>query len=562
MTRAQRPRLFDPAEHGLAATWLGFLMVLGAVTEGIGIVLLVPLLTLLGKGDGGRIGAVLAQLGVPSRLDAMLTLFVALVIARALITHYRSLVAMRFEMALIDRLRTRGWRSLLHCDWRVLLGMRRANTASLLISQVDQAGLFVNQAILGVATLVTLGGIGLAALAISPQLTAGALLAGGLVLAAFQGMRRRAGHLGEAMAQAFGRIHGQLNEGLGALRVIKSMGREDSAATDLADQFVGLRAAQLDYQRDLGRGQIVLQGGGALVLALLVWAALERWNADVTVVLPMVALFARALPLLGLLQQAGLSCAHSRPSVIAALDLIAVAEAAREPDADPAYAPVLHGAIRLEAVTVRFNDGPPALQEVSCTIPARGVIALTGPSGAGKSTLADLLGGLLSPDAGRIMVDDTVLEGAARRAWRGKVAYVQQDPVLVSGTIRDNLRWAVPAAADEQLERALRAASAAYVLDLPDGLDTVVGDGGRTLSGGERQRLMLARALLRDPALLILDEATSALDAANEAHVSAAIERLREQMAVVIIGHRGKLLDIADHEIRLENGRIVAPLSH
>lgn len=562
MTPAQRPRLFDPAEHGLAATWLGFLMVLGAVTEGIGIVLLVPLLTLLGKGDGGRIGAVLAQLGVPSRLDALLTLFVALVITRALITHYRSLVAMRFEMALIDRLRTRGWRSLLHCDWRVLLGMRRANTASLLISQVDQAGLFVNQAILGVATLVTLGGIGLAALAISPQLTAGALLAGGLVLAAFQGMRRRAGHLGEAMAQAFGRIHGQLNEGLGALRVIKSMGREDQAATDLADQFVGLRAAQLDYQRDLGRGQIVLQGGGALVLALLVWAALERWNADVTVVLPMVALFARALPLLGLLQQAGLSCAHSRPSVIAALDLIAVAEAAREPDADPACAPALHGAIRLESVTVRFNDGPPALQDVSCTIPARGVIALTGPSGAGKSTLADLLGGLLSPDAGRITVDDTVLEGAARRAWRGKVAYVQQDPVLVSGTIRDNLRWAVPEAADEQLERALRAASAAYVLDLPDGLDTMVGDGGRTLSGGERQRLMLARALLRDPALLILDEATSALDTANEAHVSAAIERLRAQMAVVIIGHRGKLLDIADHEIRLENGRIVAPLSH
>lgn len=556
------PRLFDPAEHGLAAAWLGFLMVLGAITEGIGIVLLVPLLTILGDGtaDGGRIGEIMGRLGVPMRLDAMLALFVALVIVRGLITYYRALVAMRFEMTLIDRLRTRGWRSLLHCDWRVLLGMRRSNAASLLISQVDQAGLFVNQAILALATLVTLGGIGLAALAISPQLTIGAVIAGAAVLLAFHGMRRRAAHLGEALGQAYGRIYSQLNEGLGALRVIKSLGREDRAATDLADQFVDLRRAQLDYQRNLGRGQLALQGGGAVVLALLVWAALERWHANVTVVLPMVALFARALPLLGLLQQAGLTCAHARPAVTAALNLIATAEAAREPDADPAAAPMLTRAIQLDAVTVAFGDGSPALAGVTATIPALSVVALTGPSGAGKSTLADLLGGLLSPDAGRVLIDDTELTGAARRAWRGKVAYVQQDPVLISGTIRDNLRWAAADADDAALEQALRDASAGFALDLPQGLDTVIGDGGRALSGGERQRLMLARALLRSPALLILDEATSALDAANEAQIAAAIHGLRGRMTVVIIGHRGVLLDLADSEIRLENGRLMAPL--
>lgn len=556
------PRLFDPAEHGLAAAWLGFLMVLGAITEGIGIVLLVPLLTILGDGtaDGGRIGEIMGRLGVPMRLDAMLALFVVLVIVRGLITYYRALVAMRFEMALIDRLRTRGWRSLLHCDWRVLLGMRRSNAASLLISQVDQAGLFVNQAILALATLVTLGGIGLAALAISPQLTIGAVIAGAAVLLAFHGMRRRAAHLGEALGQAYGRIYSQLNEGLGALRVIKSLGREDRAATDLADQFVDLRRAQLDYQRNLGRGQLALQGGGAVVLALLVWAALERWHANVTVVLPMVALFARALPLLGLLQQAGLTCAHARPAVTAALNLIATAEAAREPDADPAAAPMLTRAIQLDAVTVAFGDGSPALAGVTATIPALSVVALTGPSGAGKSTLADLLGGLLSPDAGRVLIDDTELTGAARRAWRGKVAYVQQDPVLISGTIRDNLRWAAADADDAALEQALRDASAGFALDLPQGLDTVIGDGGRALSGGERQRLMLARALLRSPALLILDEATSALDAANEAQIAAAIRGLRGRMTVVIIGHRGVLLDLADSEIRLENGRLMAPL--
>lgn len=563
MTAPRPPRLFEPAEHGMTAAWLGFLMVLGGITEGIGIILLVPLLTIVGQSnsirtDGGRIGEVLAGLGIPLRLDAILALFVVLVILRGLITYYRALAGVRFENTLIDRLRARGWRSLLHCDWRVLLGMRHSNTASLLISQVDQAGLFVNQAILGAATVVTLGGIGLAALAISPQLTLGALVAGTLVLLAFHGMRRRAGHLGEELGAAYGRIYGQLNEGLGALRVIKSLGREDLAASNLGEQFAGLRAAQIAYQRNLGRGQLALQGGGAAVLAVLVWAAIERWHADVAVVLPMVALFARALPLLGVLQQAGLACAHSRPAVSAALNLIATAEAAREPEADPGEAPRLDRAIMLDAVTVRFGDSTPALDAVSCEIPAHGVTALTGPSGAGKSTLADLLGGLLSPDVGTVSIDSAVLEGSARRAWRSRVAYVQQDPVLVSGSIRDNLRWADPDASDARLEQALRGASAAFVLDFPEGLDTQVGDGGRKLSGGERQRLMLARALLRDPALLILDEATSALDSANEAQVVTAIAGLKGRMAVVIIGHRGALLDLADRVIELDKGQLVA----
>jgi ATP-binding cassette, subfamily C, bacterial len=149
-----------------------------------------------------------------------------------------------------------------------------------------------------------------------------------------------------------------------------------------------------------------------------------------------------------------------------------------------------------------------------------------------------------------------VLRGAARQAWRSRVAYVQQDPVLLSASLRDNLRWAAPEADDARLAAALAAASAGFALDLPQGLDTPLGDGGRQLSGGERQRLMLARALLREPALLILDEATSALDAANEAQIAAALGPLRERMAVVVIGHRGKLVELADREIRLDAGQL------
>jgi len=139
------------------------------------------------------------------------------------------------------------------------------------------------------------------------------------------------------------------------------------------------------------------------------------------------------------------------------------------------------------------------------------------------------------------------------------VAYVQQDPVLLSASLRDNLRWAAPEADDAALMAALRAASAGFALDLPHGLDTMLGDGGRQLSGGERQRLMLARALLRDPALLILDEATSALDPENEARIAEALVGLKQRIAVIVIGHRGILTELADQRIPLEHGKQIDP---
>ena len=179
------------------------------------------------------------------------------------------------------------------------------------------------------------------------------------------------------------------------------------------------------------------------------------------------------------------------------------------------------------------------------------------PSGAGKSTLADVLCGLTGPDSGALRVGGTPVEGALRRAWRARVAYVQQDPLLFHASIRENLLWSAPEASDAALREALEAASALFVLTLPDGLDTVVGDRGVRLSGGERQRIALARGLLRHPDLLILDEVTSALDAANEAAVSAAIARLKGRLTIVTIGHRGVLAELSDLTVALAGGRVV-----
>ena len=193
---------------------------------------------------------------------------------------------------------------------------------------------------------------------------------------------------------------------------------------------------------------------------------------------------------------------------------------------------------------------------MTLSFPAGSITSIGGPSGAGKSTLADLLCGLIAPDAGGVSVDGVPLEGGLRRAWRERVTYVQQEPVLFTGTIRENLLWAPPSADEARLLEVLRLASAEFVAALPEGLDTLIGDQGKQLSGGERQRIVLARALLRNPALLILDEASSALDAENEAAIAEAVGKLRERMTVIIIGHRGALSGIADRFVRPEGGKV------
>lgn len=553
--------LRDPQVRRLGPR-LALLQTAAALTEGVGLVLLVPLLASL-AGPNAAIAGPLAKLitgmGVGQSLPALLALFVFLVAARAALVLARNRAALTLELALVDGLRRRAWRALLGADWRTLQGLRRSDQASLLITNLDRVGHGVNQLLLATTSVVTLLALGLAALAIYPLFALGGLLAGLLVLLAYRGLRRRAALLGEALGGIWDRVHGAIGEALGALRSIKLLRRETEAEALVMQGFADLAAARQAWHTSQALGQLLLQVGGSAVLALLVWLALAGWQLPAATVLPLIAVFARAVPLLGTVQEAWQEWRHAAPALAAAEAQIAAMSTAAEPLATTVRPPHLAQAMHLVDVTLHYvGQGIPALSAVSITIRAGQITALVGPSGAGKSTLADLLAGLLSPDAGSLAVDGLVLDAVTQRVWRDQVAYIDQDPLVLAATVRDNLRWAAPTANDARLWQVLEAAAAAdFVRALPEGLDTRLGDGGRRLSGGERQRLMLARALLRDPQLLILDEATAALDAENERAIAAALAQLRGRMTIVLIAHRGALLDLADHVIRLESGQVV-----
>jgi len=561
MSRPHRPAqtllgLIDRRRTGLLAA----LSIASALTEGIGLVLLVPMLDTLGQraGSPGFLGDAFAWLGLPRSLPVLLGLFVALVLARGVLNFWRKLTAQDVEVELVDGLRRRAWRALLHCDWRTLAGMRQSDNASLLISSLDRVSEAAHHFIGASVSLVTLGGIALAALAISPFTSLVAVVGGGLALTAYGRMRRRAAMLGEALGRSYARVYAEIGEGLAALRVIKSFGIERAFERRLSDEIGSLRGAERAYLRDAGLAQLLLQACGAIVLAAVVWGAIELWHAPVIAVLPMVALFARALPLIGAVQEAWQGWAHARPALDETLALLGVAEAAHEPEPPPGT-PVPEGreSIRVESLGVAYPGRTrPALADIDVELTPGTVTAVIGPSGSGKSTLADVFGGLIPPDAGALLIDGTPLDSAMRRAWRRQVAYVQQEAVLFTGSVRDNLRLSAPDAGEEQLLDALRRASADFVERLPEGLDTAVGEGGRELSGGERQRIALARALLRRPRLLILDEAASALDSENEMAIARAVAAMKADMAIFVIGHRGALADIADRTVRLEAGRL------
>ncbi|WP_129843664.1 ABC transporter ATP-binding protein [Streptomyces sp. RFCAC02] len=224
----------------------------------------------------------------------------------------------------------------------------------------------------------------------------------------------------------------------------------------------------------------------------------------------------------------------------------------------------VEGAVDFQGVGHRYAEGEePAVRDFSLAVRPGETIALVGASGAGKSTVLNLLIGFIRPTTGRLLLDGTDMSTLDLRTYRHFVSVVPQESILFEGTVRDNVAYGMPDAGEEAVRAALRDANALeFVERLPQGLDTVIGDGGARLSGGQRQRLAIARALIRDPRVLILDEATSALDTRSEALVQQALGRLVHGRTTFVVAHRLSTIRNADRIVVMENGRIQEIGSH
>ncbi|MBI5544454.1 MAG: ABC transporter ATP-binding protein [Deltaproteobacteria bacterium] len=347
---------------------------------------------------------------------------------------------------------------------------------------------------------------------------------------------------------------------LGALKEVRLAGQE-AGFLEAADR---LRAAYTQLQRRRSVLQEVLRLGGEtlVVLALLL----------VVLVLTLQEAGAETLSLLGLYGYAGFRLVPSGNRITRALGCFRtgvpfvrdlhedLAQLPPLPPGPPASPIGFAGELVLDCVSFEYEPGRPVLQEVALTIRRGESIGLVGPTGSGKTTLADLLLGLLAPTAGRVLADGRDVRENLR-SWQQAVGYVPQEPHLLDDTVRCNVAFALDPAQidDDRVRRALRLAQLEEVLaGLPDGLETRLGERGVRLSGGQRQRIAIARALYRDPAVLVFDEATSALDLETERELTEAIEPLMGERTIIVVAHRPSTVRRCSRLVVLREGRIAA----
>jgi ABC-type multidrug transport system fused ATPase/permease subunit len=368
--------------------------------------------------------------------------------------------------------------------------------------------------------------------------------------------------LGAAVAAAEGRALRALHESLGGIRLIKSYSRERRHVHELEQLLDTARGALFRRNFKVFSIHPITDVAATGALAALLFAALALDGGDTRTLLarllPFLFVLLRIVPLLKILNSQKAELISRWPYLSLVRRLLQAREERPVPDGDKPFRG-LKREIRLDGVTFAYPSRlRPALTHVRLSIPAGKTTAIIGESGSGKSTLAHLLLRLYDPQEGDIRLDGEPLRNFRLATYHRRIGSVSQDTYLFNQTVRFNIAYGakIPPTHKSLIEAAKQAQAHDFILALPEGYDTVIGDRGVHLSGGQRQRLALARAILLDPEILILDEATSALDPQTEHDLQAALRTFGSGRTVIVIAHRPATIANADQVVVLRNGRV------
>ena len=402
-------------------------------------------------------------------------------------------------------------------------------------------------------------------LLMSWQLTLVALVTGPLVAVGLSPiLRRLKGSYGKAFQQR-GELVSVAQETMSGIRLVKSFGAEEHERARFGE-------TSRRYARRMVRANALSQAAGPIsevlssVIALvLIWIGANMVLGTGTLSAPVfISFVTMAVRLVSPVKALAQFPAKMQLSIAAAERFFEVLDAPAEPRRGPDEESVRppRESIRFHDVDFEYESERPVLSGIDFEARPGEVVALVGPSGAGKSTLVDLLPRFIDPTGGRITMDGRDIKDVPLGSLRSLFGVVSQETVIFHDSVRANISYGEERD-EEEIWKAIRAANAEeFIRDLPDGIDTLLGDRGVRLSGGQRQRVGIARAILRDPPLLILDEATSSLDTESEQLIQAALDRLLKGRTVFVIAHRLSTISGADRILALEDGRLVESGTH
>lgn len=536
-----------------------------AFLEGATVASLLPLLTSFSGAHSASADRVTSMFG--SWFDifgfavtplSMAGLVVILLIFSGMVFLLQSHLAARLHAAYVASWQRRMFSAFLAADYDFFVSRRAGDLVAAITNEPGRIGLVFSQVSLIIAALFFIAVQIAVSLFVAPVVVGLLVGFGSLLFLLTRWWARRATDFGSDLTKVNAELLADTSEIVGGVKFVKATATEERALQRLVSTSNRMEALSFGNAFDAQLVRAIFEySGGLLIVALLVLGP-TLLSVDVGAILVIVAIFVRLFPrVTGLRQNLQIADFHM-PAFRAAMQLVQDAEAKREtvlPEVPDLWRAGMPASIVFDDVSVTLGERE-VLDRINVEIPAGSFVALTGHTGAGKTTLLDCILGLRRPTRGSVKINGRTLDSLSTAAWRRRIGYLGQDPVLFNVSIRENLNWIYPQASNEEMLSSLDGAAADFVRRLPDGLDTFVGDHGSKLSGGERQRIALARALLGAPDLLVLDEATSALDAETEKAVVAALAKLKGRMTIVAISHRPALIEEADSVINLSGGRV------
>jgi ATP-binding cassette subfamily C protein len=533
------------------------------VAEGVSILTFLPVLELIssGKITGDSaivrfIETLLHVVGLAPSLPLMLGLIVAGITAKSALL----LLAMKqagYTIAHVTAdLRLKMIKALLAAKWDYFVSQPAGHLANAISSEAMRASTAYHHAILLIAAIIQICVYGIIALWVSWEITLIALLIALVVLFILKGFIKMSRGAGEQQTALMKTLIGRLTDMLQGIKPIKAMAREEHIQTLLESETEDIKKAQQRHVLASESLKAFQEPMLVVMIAVGIYCVLTFGKQTFSAIMVMMFLFNRLLYRIYFAQTCYQELSVNGSALWSLLDNIEHTQRERETDTGNRQPKTIKQGIHIKALLFSYGEKI-VLKNASMDIPAGQIVALVGHSGMGKTTVADLVAGLFRPRQGAIYVDDIPLDQINLRAWRDLIGYVPQEMFLFHDTIYKNVSLGDDNLSSAEVEAALRAAGAwDFVSETPSGLNTVIGERGSKLSGGQRQRLALARALVRQPQLLILDEVTTALDPETEQAICRTLEKFKGTMTILAISHQPAIMEIADKVYDLSSGVI------